>query len=131
MVTSSELFQDVPPAMKLNLSTFLYGSVLRSVPMFRGMSDEVIGALCGAVRPLSIIQGQEVITEGQPGREMYILMSGELEVSKGATSAHGSGRPGKDHDHEPKVLGYLSEGAFFGESAVIEVRFEVHLEAGK
>ena len=37
-------------AMKLNLSTFLYGSALSNVPLFRGLSREVIGALCSRVR---------------------------------------------------------------------------------
>jgi hypothetical protein len=37
--------QDLPPAMRLNLSTFLYGSTVRAVPIFRGLSAEVLRLL--------------------------------------------------------------------------------------
>ena len=45
---------------------------------------------------------QDVITEGQPGSEMYMIVSGELEVTQGGVR-----------------LGFLSEGSFFGEAAVL------------
>ena len=48
-------------AMKLNLSTFLYGSALSNVPLFRGLSREVIGALCSRVRPMYVMKDQDVV----------------------------------------------------------------------
>ena len=42
--------------------------------------------------------------EGQPGRELYMLMQGELEVFK------------NDEHKVPHRLGFLSEGSFFGEA---------------
>ena len=108
-----ELLGDVPPAMKLNLATFLYGGAIGNVPLFRGLADEVIGALCNVARPMVVLKDQEVMTEGQPGREMYILMSGELEVLKD-TFPHL-----EKNEREPKRLGFLSEGSFFGETAIL------------
>jgi hypothetical protein len=80
-INIDELLGDVPPAMKLNLSTFLYGSVITNVPLFRGLAEEVIGALCNVVRPIMVLKDQEVMSEGQTGREMYILMTGEVRTS--------------------------------------------------
>ena len=34
------------------------------------------------VHPIYVLRGQEVITEGSPGNEFYMLMAGELEVLK-------------------------------------------------
>ena len=46
------------------------------------------------------------MTEGQPGREMYMLTSGELEVLEGVVEGERRG-----HD-AAKRLGFLSDGAF-------------------
>jgi Ca2+-binding EF-hand superfamily protein len=75
-----ELFADVPPTMRTHLKQFLYSSTIGQVPLFRGLSKEVIGALCGACKPMYALAGDVVMEEGQPGRELYMLMSGELEV---------------------------------------------------
>ena len=52
----------------------------------------------------------QVIVEGEPGREMYMIITGELEVTKG------DAKYGQEYR-----LGFLSEGSFFGESAVMNV----------
>ena len=44
------------------------------------------------------MRGQKIFGEGETGREMYMLLSGEIEVSQGG--------------HR---LGFLSDGAYFGE----------------
>ena len=46
------------------------------------------------------------MSEGMPGREMFMLLSGEVEVSKG-------------RGNEKRRLGFLSEGSFFGENPVL------------
>jgi CRP-like cAMP-binding protein len=44
------------------------------------------------------VRGQKIFGEGETGREMYMLLSGEIEVSQGG-----------------QRLGFLSDGAYFGE----------------
>jgi hypothetical protein len=66
------LFSEVPPAMKLHLTSFLYGGTVANIPLFRGLSEEVIGAICNRARPMYVMPEQEVMQEGQPGQEMYI-----------------------------------------------------------
>ena len=72
------------------------------MPLFRTLSDEVISSLCHRVRPLTALKGQEIMREGTVGREMYMVMSGEVEVVR-----------------DGERLGFLSEGAFFGELPVL------------
>ena len=69
-----------------------------AVPMFRGLPDEIIASICGILELTVAVKGQDVFQQGSTGKEMHILIQGELEVSK---------------DNEG--LGFLSEGAFFGE----------------
>ena len=68
----------------------------------REYENEVLFKLCHSVTPMLALKGQTLIEEGQPGSEMYLLMSGEVEVSQ-----------------QHCVLGYLSEGSFFGEIPVL------------
>ena len=63
-----ELFADVPPAMRVHLKQFLYSSIISQVPLFRGLSSEVIGALCNVAQPMYALNGQTVMEEGQPVR---------------------------------------------------------------
>eukprot|EP01050_Picozoa_sp_SAG11_P033062 SAG11_NODE_11047_length_787_cov_1.039244_1_plen_261_part_11 len=96
------MLDEMPPAMAGATAELLYGRVLSTIPLFRGLSAEVTSGLCLCVRPLWAGKGQQIITEGVSGREMYMLMSGEVEVSV-----------------SNKRLGFLSEGAFFGEVPVL------------
>jgi CRP-like cAMP-binding protein len=52
-------------------------------------------------------KGDVIIKEGNPGREMYIIQSGSVEVTK------------SDGNREI-VLATLSRGDFFGEMAILE-----------
>lgn len=97
-----ELFDDVPPTMRRHLTNFLYAPTVTGIPMFRQLSSEVIGAICSKVRPLYVMAKQLVIVEGEPGNEMYMIITGELEVMQ-----------------KKERLGFLSEGSFFGESAIM------------
>lgn len=101
--SEAEILADMPPAMRDNFRTHLYGKFLASVPIFRELSQEILGALCGAVQPMIAVKQQVIFEEGSTGNEMYMLMVGELEVTQ-----HG------------QRLGFLSDGAFFGEVPILD-----------
>ena len=60
------------------------------------------------------VRSQVVMEEGSVGQEMYILVTGELEISQGGAR-----------------LGFLCDGAFFGEvpilGAALETMHDWHL----
>eukprot|EP01044_Picomonas_judraskeda_P014603 COSAG03_NODE_2344_length_2865_cov_3.052422_3_plen_87_part_00 len=43
--------------------------------MFKGLAPEVIAALSLKCNPLVVTKGQKIIQEGEPGKEMYIIVS--------------------------------------------------------
>ena len=98
----SEFLEDIPPTMRSTMLSFLYGATVARNPLFRGLSTEVINGLCGKARALYAMPNQKVMNEGESGREMYMVISGELEVLQ-----------------NEQRLGFLSEGSFFGEGAVL------------
>ena len=70
-----------------------------SIPLFSGLSNEVATALSREVKPMIAVKEQAIMTEGESGREMFMLMKGEVEMSADGCR-----------------LGFLGEGAFFGEN---------------
>ena len=70
-----------------------------SIPLFSGLSNEVATALSREVKPMIAVKEQAIMTEGESGREMFMLMKGEVEMSA-----------------DGYRLGFLGEGAFFGEN---------------
>eukprot|EP01048_Picozoa_sp_COSAG05_P011647 COSAG05_NODE_1112_length_5856_cov_11.397082_2_plen_976_part_00 len=101
-----DLLNQCPPAMASHMAELLYGRFLSTVPLFKGLSVEVLSALCMHCKPLLAMKNMYIIREGEPGKEMYMIMSGEVEVTE---------RRGNNDER----LGFLSEGAFFGEAPVL------------
>ena len=55
---------------------------LRRLPLFAGMSDADLDNLYRMSTPLTLPPGHLLIEEGTPGDALYILIAGELEVTK-------------------------------------------------
>ena len=53
--------------MRLNLCLLLYENIISNVPLFRGLSGEVVAAPCRVVRPMSVIRNHDIMREGEPG----------------------------------------------------------------
>ena len=83
-------------------------AVLVATPFFGGLSDASLDLLVSLLVERSFDVGATVVTEGEPGRSMYIVHSGSLVVSKLGES----GRVIRMTDLVP--------GDFFGEMTLIE-----------
>jgi signal transduction histidine kinase len=80
---------------------------LRQVPLFADISEEDLEQLYKMAETVSIPAGQLVLREGDPGDSLYVVLDGELEVTK---------RQG-DQDI---LLAIYKPGQFFGEMALLE-----------
>ena len=83
---------------------------LVATPFFGGLSEASLDLLISMLVERRLDAGATVVAEGEPGRSMYIVHSGELVVSK----LGGSGRM-------IRMTG-LGPGDFFGEMTLIEVQ---------
>ena len=59
--------------------------------------------LCQIIEPIQVLASQVIYEQGKVGSEMYFIMMGEFEV---LVDGH--------------RIGFLGQGAFFGENAIIE-----------
>ena len=89
----------------LDLKAFLVAT-----PFFGGLSDASVELLIPMLIERRFDVGATVVAEGEPGRSMYIVYSGELVVSK-------LGELG----HVIRMTG-LGRGDFFGEMTLIEMQ---------
>ena len=80
-------------------------TLLRRTRLLETLTDGALQALLGACREVALVPGEALCHEGEVGRAMYVVISGNLVVSKGGKQV-AVGRPGD----------------CFGEMALIESR---------
>jgi signal transduction histidine kinase len=80
---------------------------LRRVPLFADLSEEDLERLYQMAETVSILAGELVFEEGSPGDALYVVLDGELEVSKRQS--------GQD-----VVLAVRRAGEFIGEMSLLE-----------
>ena len=93
------------PASSPDLKAFLVAT-----PFFGGLSDASLDLLIPMLAERRFDAGATVVAEGEPGRSMFIVRSGELVVSKRG-----------DSGRMIRIAG-LEPGDFFGEMTLIEMQ---------
>ena len=79
--------------------------LLRQVPLFAGCSKKELGEISMLADELNLPAGTTLIEEGRQGHEFFLLVEGEVDVrAKG------------------RKVNTLSDGAFFGEMALVSQR---------
>jgi CRP-like cAMP-binding protein len=85
-------------------------SRLREVGLFGGLDDETLTVLARELPQLRVHVGERVVNEGDPAREMFVVLDGELEVLK-----HSPG------GSEVRVA-MLGPSGWFGEMSILDVQ---------
>jgi signal transduction histidine kinase len=80
---------------------------LRQLPLFADLSEEDLERLYQMAKAISIQPGELVFEEGSPGDALYVILDGELEVTK---------RQGR----QDVVLAVRRAGEFIGEMSLLE-----------
>lgn len=83
---------------------------LREVGLFGALSDEFLEHLVGTLTTMRVMPGELVFKEGDPAREMYVVLDGEAEVLK-------KSRRGR----ETRVA-ILGPNDCFGEMSIIDMQ---------
>ena len=83
--------------------TALDSDTLRSLPLFASLDDDQLGRVLERARERTAAAGETVVGQWQTGRDLYVVLSGSLEV----------------RDDE-RVVGGSAPGDFFGEIAAID-----------
>jgi CRP-like cAMP-binding protein len=85
--------------------------MLREIGLFGALSDDVLEHLASGLKTTRVGPGQTVFREGDSGgREMYVVLDGEMEVSK---------RSRRGRDMRVAILG---PSDWFGEMSVLDMQ---------
>lgn len=80
---------------------------LRSIPMFAALPDRQLDKISPMIKETEHEPGEQIITFGEPGRALSIIVKGQVEVLK------------PDESGQDKLLGILSVGECFGEMSLL------------
>ena len=94
----------LPDSIRFDISVHLFRSIIENVCIFRGALPGVISSVLMHLRPVVIIPDQVVMLEGEIGREMYFLRTGQMEVFAG---------------DPPACVYRIHPGDYFGELALL------------
>jgi CRP/FNR family transcriptional regulator, cyclic AMP receptor protein len=82
---------------------------LREIGLFGGLNDEVLEGIIRTLTILDVGSGGIVFQEGDSGRELFVLLGGEVEVLR---------RSKRGHETRVALLG---PGDWFGEMSILDV----------
>lgn len=85
-------------------------AVLREIGLFGGLDDETLSMLASELPIERVMVGTRVVNEGDPAREMFVVVDGELEVLKKSRSGS-----------EVRVA-MLGPSSWFGEMSILDVQ---------
>ncbi len=83
---------------------------LREIGLFGGLDDETLGVMARDLPTVRVQVGERVVSEGDPAREMFVVLEGELEVLKKSPTAG-----------EVRVA-VLGPSGWFGEMSILDVQ---------
>lgn len=88
---------------------------IAAIPLFRGLGADQLRAVSAVLRPARAEAGEAILTEGEPGSSMFVLVGGTVETTKhlGVIGLDGA-------TPRQKVLVRLSAPQFFGEIGLLE-----------
>ena len=88
---------------------------LGSIPLFAGLTAEQLVSVGAVLRPARAAVGEAILTEGDPGTSMFVLVAGTVETTKhlGILGLDGA-------TPRQKVLVRLAAPQFFGEIGLLE-----------
>src|SRR3954466_363181 len=82
-------------------------AVLKSVPLFSGLSDPEVAAICAIMEEKHFAPGQVIIREGEPGDYFHVILRGNVEYVS------------SDAEGKELILDTATAGGFFGELSML------------
>jgi CRP/FNR family cyclic AMP-dependent transcriptional regulator len=85
-------------------------ALLRDIGMFGALPEDVLERLARTLKVVHVLAGATLFKEGEDGRAMYVVLRGEVEVSK------------RSHRGTDARVALLGPGDWFGEMSIIDVQ---------
>ncbi|GMI32533.1 hypothetical protein TrRE_jg6226 [Triparma retinervis] len=106
-LNESEILDDLSSQLRTEVALFLIHDIVYNIDLFHDLTPEMLAKLLTVLKPLQAGHKEVLSVAGQIGREMYIIISGEMVLQK----------PDKDDDDTT----ILTAGEYFGELCVLDI----------
>ncbi len=100
----SKLLMDLPTSLKTQVAFFLNQDIIEKVPIFKNADKTLIRDVILNLKPVIYTPGDNVVSYGEIGYEMYFISQGEVDVTNEAGNI---------------TYATLTSGHFFGEIALL------------
>ncbi|KAL6533292.1 Cyclic nucleotide-gated ion channel 1 [Orobanche minor] len=77
-VDEENLIRNLPKDLRRDIKRHLCLALLKRVPMFEKMDDQLLDALCDRLKPVLYTEDSYIVREGDPVDEMIFVMRGKL-----------------------------------------------------
>ncbi len=81
---------------------------LREVGLFGGLNDAAVEALARAHEVVEVPAGGEVFREGDPGREMFVVLEGQIDLTKSLPAGDA-------------LIASVAKSDWFGEMSILDI----------
>ncbi|XP_047157964.1 cyclic nucleotide-gated ion channel 1-like isoform X1 [Vigna umbellata] len=103
-VEEETLIRNLPKDLRRDIKRHLCLELLKRVPMFESMDNQLLDALCDKLKPVLYTERSYIVREGDPVDEMLFIMRGKL-----ATATTNGGRTGFFNSSELKAGDFCGE----------------------
>ncbi|KAI7748591.1 hypothetical protein M8C21_012953 [Ambrosia artemisiifolia] len=103
-VDEDNLIRNLPKDLRRDIKRHLCLKLLKRVPMFEKMDDQLMDALCDRLKPVLYTEKSYIVREGDPVDEMHFVMRGKL-----LTVTTNGGRTGFFNSEELKAGDFCGE----------------------
>ncbi|KAL2336170.1 hypothetical protein Fmac_010616 [Flemingia macrophylla] len=103
-VEEEKLIGNLPKDLRRDIKRHLCLELLRKVPLFENMENQLLDALCDRLKPVLYTERSYIVREGDPVDEMLFIMRGKL-----ATATTNGGRTGFFNSSEIKAGDFCGE----------------------
>jgi hypothetical protein len=104
-IDEKDIWQELPTAIKIDVSLFLHERLISVVPFFREATEELKREVVQELKPLAFMKGDLIFRQGDVPHNMYFIAKGRVDIINEETG---------------KKLTTLHEGSFFGEMALVD-----------
>ncbi|XP_056904564.1 cyclic nucleotide-gated cation channel alpha-4 isoform X2 [Takifugu flavidus] len=113
IIRENEILQELPLHLRTEIAVSVHLSTLSKVTIFHNCDRSLLEELVLKLTPQVFSPGEYVCKKGDVGHEMYIIKEGKLAVVA---------------DDGVTEFAVLSDGNFFGEISIINIKAKRHLE---
>jgi CRP-like cAMP-binding protein len=85
-------------------------ALLRDIGLFGALPEDVLVRLTQTLKVVHVLAGTVLFKEGEDGRAMYVVLRGEVEVTK------------RSHRGTDARMAILGPGDWFGEMSIVDVQ---------